>query len=278
MIVETQKGPVKLAANLKWLFTDLPFLDRFDAAAAAGFTGVEYSSPYEFVPVELHKRLDSTGLAQILINTPAGTAGSPTQNGAAAVPGAEAEFRDGVKRALEYATTLGAGLIHLMAGLRPQGVSASDSMSLYVDNVAWAAEQASPTGVRLVLEAINKRDVPRFALDSFEDAAEVAQSVDPKTIAVLFDVYHAQVDRGNLIERFNALLPSIGHVQVADNPGRGEPGTGEIAYANVLANVAASGYDGWVGCEYRPVTNTIAGLRWIDDLTPGTVGKDWRDQ
>lgn len=266
MIVETRAGRLKLAANLKWLFTELPFRERFDAAATAGFTGVEYSSPYEFEASELVRRLSDAGLGQILINTPVGPAGSRTQNGAAAVPGAEREFRDGLERALEYATALGAERLHVMAGVRAEGVSTTDAMAVYTDNLAWAAERAAPTGVRLVLEAINKRDQPRFAVESFEDAAQVAQQTDPSVVGVLFDVYHAQVDRGNLIERFRALQPLIAHVQVADNPGRGEPGTGEIAYAHVLAAIAEAGYDGWIGCEYRPVTQTVAGLDWIETM------------
>jgi hydroxypyruvate isomerase len=270
MIIVTGTGHIRLAANLKWLFTELPFLERFEAAAAAGFTGVEYSSPYEFTAGALARRLAETGLTQVLINTPAGPPGSPTQNGAAAVAGAEDEFRDGVERALEYATALGAGLVHVMAGVRPQRTSARDAMSLFTENIAWAAEQAAPTGVRLVLEAINKRDVPGFAVGSFEAAADVARAVDPNLVGVLFDVYHAQVDRGNLIERFLALQPLIDHVQVADNPGRGEPGTGEIAYTNVLTSIAESGYDGWVGCEYRPVTNTLDGLSWVESLRDRT--------
>jgi hydroxypyruvate isomerase len=271
MIVETSAGRLRLAANLKWLFTELPFLERFDAAADAGFTGVEYASPYEFDSAELKRRLTDAGLTQVLINTPAGPSGSPTQNGAAAVAGAEDEFRDGVQRALEYATALDARLVHIMAGVRPSGVSASDTVSLYTENIAWAAEQAEATGLGLVLEAINKRDVPGFAVESFEAAADVARTVNPNVVGVLFDVYHAQVDRGNLIERFNDLHPFISHVQVADNPGRGEPGTGEIAYPNVLSSIVRAGYTGWIGCEYRPATNTIDGLTWIESIG-GSVG------
>lgn len=264
MIVETSSGPVRLAANLKWMFTEVPFAERFDAAAEAGFTAVEFASPYELAPAEVRRLLDDSGLTQILINTPAGAPGSPTASGAAYVPGAEQEFREGLLRALDYADVLGAGVVHAMAGITPADADADAAFATYVSNISWAAEQARGTGVRLALEAINKRDQPGYGLASMETAAAVAQEVDPEVVGVLFDVYHAQVDRGNLIERFEQLRPLIAHVQIADNPGRGEPGTGEIAYERVLARIAQSGYPGWIGCEYAPVAGTRDGLSWIE--------------
>ena len=264
MIVETSSGSVRLAANLKWMFTEVPFAERFDAAAEAGFTAVEFASPYELTPAEVRRLLDDAGLAQILINTPAGAPGSATASGAAYVPGAEQEFRDGVLRALEYADVLGARVVHAMAGIRPAEADIDAAFATYVSNISWAAEQARGTGVRLVLEAINKRDQPGYGLASMETAAAVAQAVDPAVVGVLFDVYHAQVDRGNVIERFERLHPLVAHVQIADNPGRGEPGTGEIAYERVLARIAQSGYAGWIGCEYAPFAGTREGLSWIE--------------
>ncbi|MFS0911146.1 hydroxypyruvate isomerase family protein [Microbacterium sp. 179-I 3D2 NHS] len=266
MIVQTPAGTVRLAANLKWLFTEVPFAQRFAAAAEAGFTAVEFASPYELAPAEVRQLLDDAGLQQILINTPAGPAGSPTASGAAYVPGAEQEFRDGVLCALEYAAVLGTRVIHVMAGIRPADVDPDRAFATYVRNISWAADQARGTGVRLALEAINKRDQPGFGLASMETAAAVAEAVDPDVVGVLFDVYHAQVDRGNVIERFEQLRPVVAHVQVADNPGRGEPGTGEIAYERVLARIAQSGYDGWIGCEYAPVAGTREGLSWIERI------------
>ncbi|MFF2050545.1 hydroxypyruvate isomerase family protein [Leifsonia sp. NPDC058194] len=266
MIVETAGGPVRLAANLKWLFTELPFEQRFDAAAEAGFTGVEFASPYSLPAETVRGLLDAAGLEQVLINTPAGPAGSPTAMGAAYVPGAQQEFREGVRLALEYAAVLGTSVIHVMSGLRPAEADAEHAFATYVANIGWAAEQARGTGVRIALEAINKRDQPRYGLATMETAAAVAEAVDPETVGVLFDVYHAQVDGGNLIERFERLLPFIAHIQIADNPGRGEPGTGEIAYDRVLARIAASTYDGWIGCEYGPVADTRAGLAWTERI------------
>lgn len=267
MIVETTAGPIRLAANLKWMYTEVPFEQRFDAAAASGFTGVEFASPYELPAQRIRELLDAAGLEQVLINTPAGPKGSAAVMGAAYVPGARDEFRAGVSSALEYATILGTPVIHVMAGLRPADADPDLAIATYVANIGWAAEQARDAGIRIVLEAINKRDQPSYGLRSMETAAAVAEAVDPATVGILFDVYHAQVDRGNVIERFESLLPQVGHIQIADNPGRGEPGTGEIAYDRVLARIAASDYAGWIGCEYGPVAGTEEGLTWIERIT-----------
>lgn len=266
MIVETVSGRIRLAANLKWMYTELPFEERFDAAAASGFTGVEFPSPYALPAARVRELLDAAGLKQALINTPGGPQDSQTVMGAAVVPGARTEFRDGLTKALEYAAVIDAPVVHTMAGVRPPDAVPELAFATYVDNIVWAATQAKAAGVRIVLEAINKRDQPGYGLASMETAAAVAAAVDPETVGVLFDCYHAQVDRGNLIERYDQLQPVIGHIQIADNPGRGEPGTGEIAYDRVLAHIAASAYDGWIGCEYGPVAGTEAGLGWTERL------------
>lgn len=267
MIVQTTGGAVRLAANLKWMYTEVPFEQRFDAAAASGFTGVEFASPYAVPAARIRHLLDQAGTEQAVINTPAGPKGSATAMGAAYVPGAREEFRDGVRSALEYATVLEAPVVHVMAGLRPTDTDPDLAFATYVTNIVWAAEQARDAGIRIVLEAINKRDQPTYGLRSMEAAAAVAEAVDPATVGVLFDVYHAQVDRGNVIERFEHLSPVVGHIQIADNPGRGEPGTGEIAYDRVLSRVAASGYSGWIGCEYGPVAGTDEGLSWTVEIS-----------
>ncbi|MGC5076877.1 hydroxypyruvate isomerase family protein [Agrococcus sp. DT81.2] len=267
MILETTAGEVRLAANLKWMYTELPFEQRFEAAAESGFTGVEFASPYELPAARIRALLDESGLSQVLINTPAGAKDSRTSMGAACVPGAREEFRAGVAAALDYAAVLGTPVVHVMAGLRPDEVEPDLAFATYVANIGWAAEQAQASGVRIVLEAINKRDQPRYGLASMETAAAVAEAVGPATVGVLFDVYHAQVDRGNVIERFERLLPRVGHIQIADNPGRGEPGTGEIAFDRVLARIAASTYTGWIGCEYGPIAGTADGLRWTERIT-----------
>lgn len=266
MMVATAGGPVRIAANLKWLYTELPFEQRFDAAAASGFTGVEFASPYELPAARVRELLDAAGLALALINTPGGPVGSATAMGAAYVPGARDEFRAGVLRALEYSAVLGNDVIHVMSGLRPADADADLAFATYVANISWAADQARGTGVRIALEAINKRDQPRYGLATMEIAAAVAEAVDPAVVGVLFDVYHAQVDGGNLIDRYQQLLPRIAHIQIADNPGRGEPGTGEIAYDRVLAEIAESTYSGWIGCEYGPLAGTEAGLTWTERM------------
>lgn len=267
MILDMPSGTIRLAANLKWMYTEVPFEQRFDAAAASGFTGVEFASPYDLPAERIRGLLNDAGLKLALINTPAGAAASATMMGAAYVPGARDEFRSGVRSALEYATVLGTPVIHVMAGLRPATADPDLAFATYVANIGWASQQARSAGIRIVLEAINKRDQPGYGLRSMETAAAVAEAVDPDTVGVLFDVYHAQVDRGNLIERFENLLPRIGHIQVADNPGRGEPGTGEIAYGRVLDRIAASEYSGWIGCEYGPVAGTREGLTWTERIT-----------
>ncbi|MDZ8275359.1 TIM barrel protein [Microbacterium aquimaris] len=260
-------GEVRFAANLKWLYTEHPLEERFDAAASAGFAAVELASPYELTVPRLRSLLDAAGQQMVLINTPAGPAGTSTAMGSAFTPSAREQFRDGVMRALEYAAELSVPTVHLMAGAKPEDVDGARAFAGYVANVVWAAERARAAGVTLVLEAINKRDQPGYGLESMEAAAAVAREVDPMTVGVLFDFYHAQVGGGNLVERFEALRPWIGHVQVADNPGRGRPGSGEINYDVVLSRVAASGYEGWVGCEYDPAGPTDESLAWIGERT-----------
>ncbi|GAA2613299.1 TIM barrel protein [Actinomadura fulvescens] len=255
---EEATAELRFDANLKWLFTELPFEARFDAAAAAGFRGVEYSSPYEYPAAELARRLNDAGLEQVLINTPAGAP--------ACLPGRVAEFRAGFSLALEYAVGLGSDFIHVMGGRRPAGVSRDRAFAHFVTNLAWAAEQARGTGVRLLIEAQNKRDSPGFVLDGQEHAAAVVEALDTDHVGIMFDVYHAQIDEGDLITKVTALRPRTFHYQVADPPSRHEPGTGEIGWRNLFAAIRAGGYDGWIGCEYRPAGETVAGLGWIEEL------------
>jgi hydroxypyruvate isomerase len=259
---------LRLDANLKWLFTELPFEERFDAAAAAGFTAVEFASPYEYDHAELRARLAGAGLEQILINTPAGARASPTRAGSACLPSAVSEFRAGLLSALEYAEALGARLIHVMGGVVPDDVRWDRAFATYVTNLAWAVEQAASTDVTLVLEAINRRDIPGFVLDSIEQAAAVVETIGSRHLALLFDIYHCQVGQGDVLVRMQNVFPLIGHVQVADAPHRTEPGTGEIGWPAVFGTLSSLGYRGWIGCEYTPVTSTLGGLSWRDRLLP----------
>ncbi|WP_236796990.1 hydroxypyruvate isomerase family protein [Amycolatopsis sp. GM8] len=258
---------LRFAANLKWLFTEVPFVERFDAAARAGFTAVEYASPYEYEARQLRALLDNAGLEQILINTPMGPAGSPTRSGYACFPDLVGEYRDGVLRGLAYATALGAKFLHIVGGIVPDGVSADRAFARYVANIAWAAEQARGTGIRLLLEAQNQRDAPGFVLTSQARAAAVVEAVGDDIAGQLLDFYHTQIDEGDLIRTFERYRDTVLHLQVADVPGRHEPGTGEIAYATLFRVIESSGYDGWIGCEYRPATDTAAGLTWMKEYS-----------
>ncbi|MEV0443827.1 TIM barrel protein [Streptomyces spectabilis] len=259
------KAPL-LAANLKWLFTELPFERRFEAAAAAGFAGVEYAAPYPYPPTRLRALLGDAGLRHVLINSPAGEPGSPERSGVACHPGRATEFRAGIERGLEYATESGAGLLHVLAGIVPQDVSGERAFATYVTNIAWAAERAHGTGVRLVIEAQNGRDAPGYFLGTQARAAAVAEAVGHDRVGLLLDLYHAQVAEGDLIRTLRTHLPYAAHLQIADPPDRTEPGTGEIRWPRVAAALREAGYEGWIGCEYAPVEGTVPGLGWVAEV------------
>lgn len=257
-----QNNKTRFCANLKWLFTEQPFLDRFAAASKAGFEAVEYASPYEYSATELRSRLHDNGLKQVLINTPVGAPGTVTASGSACLKGYEEQSRTGLKRAFEYASALDCPLVHLMAGILPQGEDRADAFKRYVDHVAWAAELARDAKIKLVLEALNQRDVPGFIVQTQEQSASVVQTVGSEHVGLLFDIYHCQVSQGDIATRLKALMPLIAHVQVADPPLRSEPGLGEVNWDYVFRHLLELGYDGWIGCEYRPLNGTEAGLGW----------------
>lgn len=259
-------GP-PLAANLKWLFTELPFERRFDAAAAAGFAGVEYADPYPYPPARLRGLLRDAGLRQVLINSPAGAAGSPERSGLACHPGRAADFRAGIERGLEYATELGAGLLHVLAGVTPPDVRPERAFATYVTNIAWAADRAHGTGVRVVVEAQNQRDAPGYFLRTQAQALAVAEAVGHDRAGLLLDLYHARVTEGDLVRTLRACLPYAAHLQIADPPDRTEPGSGEIRWPRVFEELRTAGYAGWIGCEYRPAHGTAAGLGWVTEVT-----------
>jgi hydroxypyruvate isomerase len=257
---------LRFDANLKWLFTEVPFEKRFDAAAEAGFTGVEYASPYEYSFQALGKLLADAGLKQVLINTPAGGPESATRSGAACLPDEVPYFRDGVSRALEYAVELNSNVIQVMAGIVPAGVSRDRAFARYVTNIAWASEQAKGTGVQLVLETQNKKDAPGFFLESQAHAAAVIEAVGQDNVGLLFDFYHVQIDEGDVRSKLAQFLPVISHIQVADPPTRTEPGSGELNWPFLFDAIRTSDYDGWIGCEYRPENGTVEGLGWLKGL------------
>ena len=250
----------RLAANLSMMFNEMPFLERFDAAAKAGFEAVEFLFPYEYPAAALRGRLADAGLAQALFNAPPGD-WAKGERGIASLPGRQPEFRDGILRALEYATTLDCKLVHVMAGI-PAGVAPVTAAALYAANLAWAAEQALAAGKKLVIEPINHRDMPGFHLNTVEQGAAVVDAIGRDRLGLQFDIYHCQVTQGDIVKRLEALMPVVAHLQIADVPARNEPGTGEIGWEFVFKRIDALGYTGWVGCEYRPAGDTVAGLAW----------------
>jgi hydroxypyruvate isomerase len=251
----------RFAANLSMMFNEVPFLDRFQAAAKAGFQAVEYLFPYEYPATELRKRLDDNGLKQVLFNMPPGD-WSVGERGLASLPGRTAEFREGVKKALDYAAELSCDLVHCMAGIAPAGEHPATLASLYAANLAWAAEQAHAAGVKIVIEPINHRDMPGYVLHTMAQGAAVVEAIGRDRLGLQFDIYHCQVTEGDITKRMEALMPVIAHMQIADVPARNEPGTGEIAWDYVFKRIDALGYGGWIGCEYRPAGDTVAGLSW----------------
>ncbi|MBW4093533.1 MAG: hydroxypyruvate isomerase [Proteobacteria bacterium] len=255
----------RFAANLSMMFTEVDFLDRFDAAARAGFRGVEFLFPYDHPAAEIRRRLDAAGLTQALFNMPPGD-WARGERGMACLPGRQGEFREGVKRALDYAAALDCKLVHCMAGLVPAGVSLVTAGAVYAANLAWAAEQAHAVGVKLVIEPINHRDMPGYFLNTQAQGAAIVEAIGRDRLGLQFDVYHVQVTEGDITKRMEQFMPVIAHMQIADVPARNEPGTGEIGWPFVFARMDALGYQGWVGCEYRPAGNTEAGLGWLRHL------------
>jgi hydroxypyruvate isomerase len=251
----------RLAANLSMMFNEVAFLDRFAAAAQARFGAVEYLFPYEYPAAELRKRLDDNGLKQALFNAPPGD-WAKGERGLASLPGRQAEFREGIARALDYAAALDCPFVHVMAGIPPAGTSPVTAASVYAANLAWAGEQALAAGKRLVIEPINHRDMPGFHLNTVEQGAAVIAAIGRDRLGLQFDIYHCQVTQGDVTKRLEALMPLVDHIQIADVPARNEPGTGEIGWEFVFRRIDALGYAGWVGCEYRPAGETVAGLAW----------------
>jgi hydroxypyruvate isomerase len=256
----------RFAANLSMLFTELPFMERFAAARTAGFEAVEYLFPYAFEKTELAKALKTNGLHQVLHNLPAGN-WDAGDRGMACDPARVDEFRSGVVLGIEYATTLGCPQLNCLAGKLPAGVSADLARATLVANLAFAAEKLKAAGLRLLMEPINYFDIPGFFLNRTDQAAAIQDEVGSDNLFIQYDIYHAQRMEGELGNTLKNNLARIGHIQLADNPGRNEPGTGEINYAWLFKHLDAIGYTGWIGCEYKPKTNTVDGLGWIKELT-----------
>ena len=258
----TQK--LKFSANLKWIFTEYSLEERYDAAAAAGFTAVEFAAPYDRPVAFFQDLLRNSGLKQVLINTPVGQPGTSKASGQACHPDSVADFKVDFQKALEYANGMACPLIHLQAGILPPEVSADAAYDTFVENVRWADEQAAHCGVNIVLEAINHHDIPGFFIHKQQQALSVIRDSGAKNVNLLFDMYHVQRSEGDVTARLREYFPYIKHVQVADAPGRNEPGTGELNWDYLFRELIALQYDGWIGCEYRPLSSTQEGLGWLE--------------
>ena len=257
---------LKLAANLSFLFTELPFLDRFAAAAGAGFRAVEYMFPYDYDSDEIRRRLDANNLQQVLFNLPAGD-WAAGERGIACHPGRQAEFRAGLAAALPLARKLGVGQLNCLAGLQPVTASDAECRAVMLDNLAFAADAAAAQGIKLLVEPINSRiDMPGFWLDTPAKAMALIDALGHPNLFLQYDVYHAHVMGEDVLVNLPARLPFIAHLQIADFPGRHQPGSGVIPFAELFRRLAASDYPGWVGCEYRPLGGTAGSLAWAAAL------------
>jgi hydroxypyruvate isomerase len=254
---------LRFDANLSQLYTELSFLDRFAAAAADGFAGVEYRGPYDVPQETIAELLRAHGLTQVLFNLPAGD-WDKGERGIGCLPGREDEFRDGLETAIDYAKALGCEQLNCLAGLMPEYMPYKMLEDTLVANLAYAAPRLEREGLRLLIEPLNRVDLPRCMLASTEQFERIAARVGSANLWLQYDVYHMQVMQGDLVRTFARLRDRIAHVQVADNPGRHEPGTGEINYPYVFAELSRLGYSRWIGCEYVPINGTSAGLTWMN--------------
>ncbi|WP_165857754.1 hydroxypyruvate isomerase [Marinobacter sp. JSM 1782161] len=253
----------RFAANLTLLYPEYPFLDRFAAAAANGFTGVEYLFPYPWPAAELRQRLDDHRLTQVLFNLPPGD-WDGGERGIACLPDRINEFREGVDQALEYARALECQQLNCLAGIRPDGLADDKARQTLVDNLRWAAQRLAPDGITLLAEAINSTvDMPGFFLDTARKTLAVLAETGEPNVALQYDLYHMQIMSGDLVRSLRQYLPQVGHVQFADNPGRHEPGTGEINFDFIFKALDEMGYSGWVSAEYHPSRDTPDTLGWL---------------
>ena len=264
----------QFAANLSLMYNELPFLDRFAAAARDGFTAVEYLFPYAFDAHELAARLRGNGLQQVLFNAPPGGstladmagAWDAGARGTAALPGRQAEFRAGVQAALHYAEALDCPRIHVLSGIVPPGVERESLKDLCVENLRWAGAEAARAGREVLIEPINLRDMPRYFLNRQDHAHELLDAVQMPSVKVQMDLYHCQIVEGDVATKLRQYLPTgrVAHLQIAGVPERHEPDRGELNYPYLFDLIDALGYSGWIGCEYRPAAGTSQGLGWRD--------------
>ena len=266
----------KLAANVSMLFTEVPFLERFEMAASHGFKGAEFLFPYEEDPDELGRALRESGLENALFNLPPGDA-TAGDRGLAGLPGREAEFRGALSTALHYARSTGCIRLHAMHGIPEPDMEAEECRRVYVENLRFAANEASTAGITILIEALNPRDVPGYPLNRQRDAQAVVEAVGRTNVRVQFDMYHCQIVEGDVATTLREVAHCVSHVQIAGVPERHEPSVGELRHEYLLPLLDELGYEGWVGCEYRPAAGTAEGLGWaapygISQVPSGTWG------
>lgn len=256
----------KFAANLTMLFNEHPFMERFEKATKAGFQAVEFLFPYSFTASDIRQELDRNKLQLVLHNLPAGD-WDAGERGIACLPDRIEEFRSGVATAIEYAKVLGVHQINCLAGKAPVEVAPDLLHKTFVDNLRYAASILKEANIKLLIEPINIFDIPGFYLSKTQQALDILNEVGSDNLFIQYDIYHAQRMEGELCKTLETNLSKIAHIQLADNPGRNEPGTGEINYAHLFKFIDSIGYQGWIGCEYKPASSTEAGLGWIKSLS-----------
>ena len=256
----------KFAANLSMLFNEVPFMERFDKAAACGFKAVEFLYPYAYAASEIKAKLDHNQLKLVLHNIPAGD-WDGGERGIACLPDRIDEYRAGVAKAIEYATALGVGQLNCLAGKAPAGIDPKVLHCTFVSNLKYTAGEFKKHGLKLLIEPINTFDIPGFFLSTTAQGIAILDEVGADNAFLQYDIYHAQRMEGELANSIKKYLNRIGHMQLADNPGRNEPGTGEINYTYLFKFIDQLGYQGWIGCEYKPATTTEAGLGWLKSVS-----------
>jgi hydroxypyruvate isomerase len=252
----------RFAANLSMMYTEVPFLERFGACAADGFRAVEFLFPYEHPAQVIRDELDRHGLQQVLFNAPPGSF-EAGERGIAGLPGRRDEFQQGIAQAIEYAKVLGCPRVHVMAGLLKRESEFTAQRELYVDNLAWAARKLGDAGLTMLIEPINTRDIPGYLLNTQADAHAIVERIGASNLKVQMDLYHCQIVEGDVAMKIRKHLSGVGHIQIAGVPQRHEPDIGELNYPYLFELLDELGYDGWIGCEYRPKGRTSDGLGWL---------------
>jgi hydroxypyruvate isomerase len=259
-LIEDQTVP-KLCANISMLFTEVNFLDRFELAAQAGFKGIEYWFPYDFNAGDIMQQLQNNNLQQVLFNLPAGD-WAAGERGIACHPGRVEEFRAGIDNAITYALELNCQRCNVLAGIKPHTISQHQAHSTFVSNLKYACGAFKQAGLTLLIESINTFDIPDFFLTTTKQAIQLIAEVGADNLLYQYDIYHMQRMEGNLLSTIQINLANIGHMQLADNPGRHEPGSGEIDFSTLLNGIDSMGYEGWIGAEYNPTESTLNSLNW----------------